>query len=475
MTTQFPWRQRMLVLIAVELAVLGGLVGWRWIRPAGVLPAAVVADPVLGGEFAALADAATRGGAADWQRLGEALLGQGYYRHAEAAFRRAALLDPASLDARYALAYCIDRTGRMAESDPHYRACLALPDPLPGGPPKKGVALYEIGRNHLREGNVAAAEAVFREQPGFWSGEYQLAKLLLHSNRPREAEAIIDRLLTKLPLALELHALRARILDALGKPDAALVARAMAERSAYLLEFNYSTVFVQPFTVRHGLGKIVEDCEARVAAGDVDEASRCLATLDATVANRPVPERATAERLRARIALMAGKPQEALAAARAERERGNHDPALAAIEADALDALGRPDEATEIRKRIAQTSPTAEVYRKLAAAAERAGDPSQRDGWLGRAAFLDGMAAYRRNDLATAVSYFTRATELFPNLESAWFRQGETLLNTGQSGSARAAFLEALTRRPQRGRSHRYLRLTGDTDEDVQDPSVLAQ
>ncbi len=475
MTTQYPWRRHLIGLIAVELAVLGGLVGWRWMRPAAVLPAPVVVDPVLGDEFARLANAATHGGGADWQRLGEALLGQGQYRHAEAAFHQAASLDPASLDARYGLAYCIDRTGRMAESNPHYRACLGLADPPPGGPPKKGVALYEIGRNHLREGNVAAAEAVFREQPGFWSGEYQLAKLLLHSNRPRESEAIIDRLLTKLPLALELHALRARILDALGKPDAALVARAMTERSAHLLEFNYSTVFVQPFTVRHGLGKIVEDCEARVAAGDVDEASRCLATLDAAVADRPVPERATAERLRARIALMAGKPQEALAAARAEWDRGNHDPALAGIEADALDALGRTDEATAIRARIVLISPTAEVYRKLAAAAERAGDPSQRDGWLGRAAFLDGMAAYRRNDLATAVSYFTRATELFPNLDSAWFRKGETQAVTGQSGSAKAAFIKALERRPHRSRNQRYLRLTADAGDGGRDTTVLVQ
>lgn len=475
MTTQVPWRRFLIGLIAVELVTLGGLVGWRWILPAAVLPAPVVADPVLGDEFASLAIAATRGGAADWQRLGEALLGQGHYHHAEAAFHQAASLDPASLDARYGLAYCIDRTGRMAESNPHYRVCLGLPDPPSGGPPKKGVALYEIGRNHLREGNVAAAEAVFREQPGFWPGEYQLAKLLLHSGRPREAEAIIDRLLTKLPLALELHALRARILDAVGKPDAALMARAMTERSAHLLEFNYSTVFVQPFTVRHGLGKIVEDCEARVAAGDVDGASRCLASLDAAVADCPIPERATAERLRARIALIAGKPQEALAAARAEWDRGNHDPALAGIEADALDALGRPDEATAIRARIAQISPTAEVYRKLAAAAERAGDHTYRDEWLGRAAFLDGMAAYRRNDLATAVSLFTRATELFPDLDSAWFRQGEMQWHIGQRESARVAFLEALTRRPQRIRNDRYLRLTGDAGDDGRDTPVQAQ
>jgi tetratricopeptide (TPR) repeat protein len=470
MTAQYPWRRFLIGLTAVELVVLGGLVGWRWMRPAAVLPAAVVADPVLGDEFASLAIAATRGGAADWQRLGEALLGQGHYRHAESVFHQAASLDPASLDARYGLAYCIDRTGRMAESNPHYRACLGLADPPPSGPPKKGVALYEIGRNHLREGNVAAAEAVFREQPGFWSGEYQLAKLLLHSGRPREAEAIIDRLLTKLPLALELHALRARILEALGKPDAALVARARAERSAHLLEFNYSTVFVQPFTVRHGLGKIVEDCEARVAAGDADGASRCLAALDAAVADRPVPERATAERLRARIALMAGKPQEALAAARAEWDRGNHDPALARIEADALDALDRPDEGTAIRARIAQISPSAEVYRKLAAAAGRAGDPSQRDEWLGRAAFLGGMAAYRRNDLATAVDLFARATVLIPAYDSAWRRAGEVYWHLGDRYRAQALFRKSMQLNPARGWVLRHLEIAVTRGEGAKPP-----
>lgn len=450
------WRRFLTALIVVELAMLGGLVGWRWLRPAAALPAAVADDPLLCGEFADLARAATRGAAEDWQRLGEALLGQGQYRHAEAAFRRAAMLDPQSLDACYGLAYCIDRTGRMAESNPHYRRCLTLPDPPPGGPPKKGVALYEIGRNHLREGDLAAAEATFRENIGFWSAEYQLARLLVHSGRPREAEEIIDRLVTKLPLALELHALRARVLDVLGRPDEALAARAMAERGAHLLEFNYSTVFVRPFTVRHGLGKLVEACEARVAAGEVDEAGRCLAVLDAAIAGRPLPERATAESLRARIALMAGKPHEAVNAVRAEWNRGNHDPALGAIEADALDELGRSDEATALRERLVQVSPTADLYRKLASASERNGNPKQRDQCLGRAAFLDGMAAYRRNDLETATMFFTEATKFIPGDPSGWFRKGEVQMHIGQSDAGRESLIEALTRQPQRSRNPRY-------------------
>jgi tetratricopeptide (TPR) repeat protein len=458
------WRRFLTVLIVGELAMLGGLVGWRWLRPAAALPAAVADDPLLGGEFADLARAATRGAAEDWQRLGEALLGQGQYRHAEAAFRRAAMLDPQSLDACYGLAYCIDRTGRMAESNPHYRRCLTLPDPPPGGPPKKGVALYEIGRNHLREGDLAAAEATFRENIGFWSAEYQLAKLLVHSGRPREAEGIIDRLITKLPLALELHALRARILDVLGRPDEALAARAMAERGAHLLEFNYSTVFVQPFTVRHGLGKLVEACEARVAAGDVDGAGRCLAVLDAAIAGRPLPERATAESLRARIALMAGKPHQAVNAVRAEWNRGNHDPSLGAIEADALDELGRSDEATALRESLAQVSPTADFYRKLASAPELAGNPKQRDQWLGRAAFLDGMAAYRRNDLETALDRFTAATRLYPHDANAWIRRGEIEWHMREFRTATDSFGQDTVRQRSSDRINRWMRLTSTTD-----------
>jgi tetratricopeptide (TPR) repeat protein len=456
LTFQSPSRRLLLGLIAAELAVLGGLVGWRWSRPAAVLPAAVVNDPVLGPEVGSLARQAQHGAAPAWLAVGEALLGQGHYRHAEAAFRRAVQLDPQSLDARYGLAYCIDRTGRMAESNPHYRECLFLPDPPAGGPPKKGVALYEIGRNHLREGNLAAAEAVFRESPGFWSAEYQLAKLLLHSSRPREAEAIVDRLVAKLPLALELHALRARILDALGKPDEAMAARAMAERSAHLLEFNYSTVFVQPFTVRHGIGKLVEDCDNRAAAGDVTGARRCLATLDAAIAGRPLPESATAERLRCRIALMAGKPGEALAAAQAEWERGNHDPALAAIEAAAFDALGRPEEAMVIRRRLVQVSPTADLCNKLAAAAERAGDGEARHALAARADFHEGMAAYRRNDLTTALTCFTRATRRDPSLAAAWFRGGEMYWHLGDLSRAAEMFREASFRKPTSGRAGSY-------------------
>jgi tetratricopeptide (TPR) repeat protein len=452
-------RRLLLPLIAVELALLGGLVGWRWLRPAAVLPAAITNDPLLGPEIAALARRAERGAAADWLALGEALLGQGHYRHAEAAFRRAASLDPASLDACYGLAYCLDRTGRMAESNPHYRRCRDLADPRHGNPPKRGVALYEIGRNHLREGNLVAAEETFREHPGFWAADFQLAKLLLHSGRPKEAGEIVDRLLLKLPLALELHQLRARIKEAVGTPRAAVEASVMEERSAHLIETNYSTVFVQPFTVRHGLGRLLKSCKAAVDTGDVALAADRLAAIDAGIAGRAVPERAQAEMLRARIAVAAGRPEAAIEAIAAERRRGRHDPDLAGIEADALDALGRSDEADAIRERLVQVAPAGDLWATLAAAAERAGDGRRRDECLARAAFQEGLAAYRRNDLPGALRSFKQATQLAPTFAAAWHRRGEVAWHLGDTDEAAESLRRAIELRPSADRSRELLSL----------------
>ena len=320
--------------IACATAV-GGLVIWRSLPTPVVIPPALLADPMLAEELSGLAAAAQAGGQPEWMAFGDALLGQGAYRAAEAAYRRAVALDPDDIEARFAVAFCIDRTGRMEESNEHYRACLELPEPPGVQQSKKPFARYAIGRNLLRLEDEVGAEAAFRQNPGFPPAEYQLARILLFSGRPREAEAIVRRGLESLPLSLEWHRLHARILDALGRPAEAAVAREMEERSAHLLEVNFIVDYIGPLTEKVGLNRLLADYEAARQTADTADLDQRLRQIEAAIGDRLIPERFLAAQLRAELALTRAEPEVALKAIEAAEQLGGAGPQLLQLKAAA--------------------------------------------------------------------------------------------------------------------------------------------
>jgi tetratricopeptide (TPR) repeat protein len=457
-------RRLLLILIAGEL-LLGVAVAMRWLpQPSPGLPASFSDDPPLAAEIADLAAATRFGGAAAWTALGDALLGMGDYRNAESAYRRVTETSPHDIEARFALAFCIDRTGRMAEANEHYRRCLELPD-LPGiAQSKKPFALYAIGRNLLRLEDEAAAEAVFRQNTGFPPAEYQLARILLFTGRPREALEIVDRGLDRLPLALEWHRLRGRIMDALDRPADAFAARAMEERSAHLLEVNFSTDYIRPLTTRHGIKRMLAGYEAATGRESREQLGQRLDAMDAAIGGLMIPESITLMQLRANDAMTFGNPQEVVDMIAAQPWLRDSDPLMSVSEADALEQLDRIDEATALRRRLVGFAASSSLHRKLALACEASGDEAGRNQHLSQAELLDGIAMYRRNDIAGALPRFMKAVELDPSNTSALFHRGEMLYHLGRSKEAASAFRDALTQRPGFGRASDFLEYLMDTE-----------
>ena len=437
-----------IVVIAAELALVG-LLATRWSRlPTPQMPAGFPDDPPFAAEVDALVAATRQGGKDAWMALGNALLGKGAYPFAESAYRRATEIAPLDMEGRFALAFCLDRTGRMAEANAEYEKCLELPDP-PGAPQsKKPFALYAIGRNLLRLEDETAAEAAFRRNPGFPPSDYQLARLLLFSGRPKEALEVVDRGLKWLPLALEWHRLRGRILDALDRPAEAFAARAMEERSAHLVEMNFNTDYVRPLITQHGIQRMFGEYAAAAEREPPAELSRRLDAIDVAIGERMIPERTTLMQLRVDLAMRSGNPQDAVDRIAAEPLLRDSDPLIAAYEADALEQLGKLDVATARRKRLVMIAPTSALHRKLATACETSGDEAGRDRHLAEAERLEGIAVYRRNDIAGALLRFQRAAGLDPSNATALFHWGEMLYHLGQPEEATRAFREAANEQP---------------------------
>jgi len=448
---------RWLVLaLALDVAACGWFVGGRLLRPRASVPAAFPDDPLLAAEFAALATRAEQGGAEDWRFLGESLLGQGRYGHAERAFERALELDPLDAEAAYALGFAVDRTGRVAEGNVHYQRCLDIPDDPRRERSVKPFALFAIGRNHLRLGDVAAAEAAFRQNEGFVPAMYQLARILHASGRPKEAAALIDRLLERIPLSLELHHLRARVMEALGEPAEQFAAAAMEERSAHLIETSYGTEYIRPFAHRHGLKRLLDSYEERKATGDPALAG-ALDTIEAAVGDRRIPGRMTLLYLRGERALADGRTDAVPEILQKIAAGGDASTSRLLMEARCRDRQGDADGARLLRERAATMQRTAALERQLADDCDRRGDAAGRDRHLAAEQFLAAMAAYRRNRPDMALQLLRKSAELVPDDATTWFHIGEMEYHLGRRDDADEAFRTALELRPHHGRARDFL------------------
>jgi predicted Zn-dependent protease len=253
-------------------------------------------------------------------------------------------------------------------------------------------------------------------------------------------------------------------MDALNRPADAFAARAMEERSAHLLEVNFSTDYIRPLTTRHGIKRMLNDYGAATGRESREELRQRLDAMDAAIGGLMIPESITLMQLRANEAMTFGKPQEVVDMIAAQPWLRDSDPLMAVYEADALARLDRIDEATALRRRLVAVAASSSLHRQLAVACEASGDEACRNQHLSQAELLDGIAMYRRNDIAGALPRFVKAVELDPSNTSALFRRGEMLYHLGRSKEAAAAFRDARSQRPGFGRGSDFLEHLIDTE-----------
>ena len=450
-------RMLLLLVVTIEAVVCGGLVAGRLLRHVPTLPAPSADDPQLSMELAAVAARAADGDAADWRLLGESLIGQGMYAHAEPVLRRAIALDPREHAARFALAFVLERTGRLTDGIAEYRAFLDMPDPPREAIDRQPFAMFAIGRTHLRAGEVMAAEVAFRENRGFPPADFQLARILYFSGRHAEAAATIDRLLPQLPLALELHHLRERVMEALGRPDDAFAAAAMEERSASLVETSFNSAYVGPFTVRHGLPRLFQEYQRLEKVGDAAGMDALLTTAESLLGSRRVPQQLTVLPLQAERGLARRMPDVAIAAAAAMREAGDGSALPLLLEARARDQRGEQEAALALRLRAVEFEPTAQLHLELAEAFDRMGDAAAGKRHRALHHFHAGLDIYRRNQLPAALERLRMAADLQPDHAATWFHIGEIEYHLGSTEAADAAWRTALECRPGYGRAAEFL------------------
>ncbi|MAX37738.1 MAG: hypothetical protein CME33_14370 [Gimesia sp.] len=446
----------LLILLVVELGYCGYLIADRMARPLPVLPDAESIDPLLMTDFRELAVQAESGSSKEWIRLGQAFLGQGFYGYAENCFRQAIQMDPDDALAQASYAFCLERTGRLQASTREYEKLEAFDGKTDVPFANRRHYLYAIGRNYLREENAEKAEELFRLNNGFQPADYQLAKLLVRSGRAEEALPYIDRNLATTPNSLVFRQLQAEALESLGRMAEAKRARDQVEHALYVVELNFNTTFLTPYSKRHGILRELEAYNQLLERNDMDYLAQKLDEVLALMDERLPQYKATLISM-LEVEYQRKNPERMLQLIQKLKENGVVDAETLQFEAGAYMLSGDMKKAVPLLQRVLEMSPTIEVHQTLADYYDQQKDLKKRDYHQAKMALLYAMMSFRNNQLKSAEEAIERSVELNPEDPQAWFYNAEIKRLLGKTEAAKKSYERCLALNPNHGRAIREL------------------
>jgi Tfp pilus assembly protein PilF len=446
-------------VVVIEAVVCGLVLAQYALRVEPVLPTMSWDDPLVGGELALLADQARTGGSAQWLQLAQALLGQGAYSFAEISFRQALKLDRTNHSAQFGLAFCLDRMGRIEESTGEYQKLTPLR--RQGGKlARLGTeSLYAVGRNFLRTERAADAEEVFLQLPDYLPAIHQLAKLDIGSGRAKQALPLIAAGLEKVPNSLEFVFLQFRAERALGNDAAAILTMDALERAREQVNIHFNTGYVGPFFYRQGLERKVSEYNKLIATKGYDTLSATLNDILSHVQERRSPYR--------RVALMgllevALQQQDADAISKRLEELGDfgeQNVDMLQLEGAAASFHDDLPAAIDLWNRAARMSTSIQLEQHLASAYQQQGDMRNRDLHLAKARLLEGLTAFRSEQVAAAEAPLQKSVQLNPLDAQAWFYLAQTQRTLGRVKAAKDSYQRCLQVNPNHGRALQWLKI----------------
>ncbi|MCG6157994.1 tetratricopeptide repeat protein [Rubinisphaera margarita] len=448
-----------LLTVLVALEVVGAV---YWVsRPSQEVPSLVppvsFSDPVYESELRELSANSKPADPEAARQLAEALVGHGFYAYAEHAYRRALTADENDMSSQFGLAFCLDRTGRIAESTEAYRKVTAMEPRTESEQNLPLFASYSIGRNLLREQNAEAAEALFRQKIRFPPARYQLAKLQIRSGRAAEGLQTLGPGLDELPYSLGLHHLRFRALQQLDQPQRTAEAARLVERSAYLLPINFSTDLVRPFTEGYGFRRDLAVIDREMREGQTQSAEQHLLELRDKIGERKIPQYVTVRLTLGDIYLRSQRANELEQLASELAAFEVRPPELLLWNAGAAAFQDRLDEAADYWHQALLIDPDMQVHMNLKDYFRNQGDAEKSAWHSSRALVLQGRALYRSNRPEQADALFQQAVEEDPQNAEGWFFHAEMNHDLGNTEVARAAYQKCLEIDPLHGRAVRAL------------------
>jgi tetratricopeptide (TPR) repeat protein len=436
----YVWRI-LVILVVLEVAWAGWEVARTLSRPPVPNPDLSRLDETTASDLVALREGMDEGRGESWLELAEAYLAHGCLPESEQCFRRAARLDPKSGRILYGWASALDRLGQMEESSRRYQQAIPL---LPE--PQAQSSYYRIGRNDLRNENLAAADAALQRAGNLPQALYLRAKGKLRNEEPGEALRLLETLQGQMPETIESLRLRAECELAQGNSNQAARTLSRLERVNDRIDLNDQNLLLGITAARYGALRKLNQCSQ---LGDPGTAAECVL---AVIPGHPQEYRYLPQA--AELQRNVGRPEMALELLQRAVEQAGLTPELLEQIGDLHQILHRNNEAHAHWHQAVELGATATVHGKLAESCQARGDlpGTRRHAALQREA--EGVAAYRGNSLDVAVAALQDAVAQNPAAARAWFYLGEAHAALGNDPPAIIAYQNCLKARPEHGRAH---------------------
>lgn len=430
----------LLVVVLAEIVGAGLLIGRTLLREP--VPEADLGrvDPLTASDLGALRARLREEEAPSWRKLAEAYLSYGNLPEAEYCFRRAAALEEHSPRLLLGWGLCLSRLGRTGESTNRLRRAAAISQS-----DAQSECFNLIGRNALREENLAQAEAAFRQAGNLPASLYQLARLLVRTGRFDAAQATLEQLRPVMADGILFNYLAADLAEARGRDAENAASRERAERSTMTFDLDLQRAYLDEAGAKIGFVAQANACQRKPSP---DAAADCLLS---ALKSHP-------RRYRFLLPLVHAQ----LAADRIEVARGLLEDAVASdnISAEILELLGDVLEgqgdvaaARGQWERAVTLAELPSIYEKLYKACQRSGDENSTRLALARKLEADGVEAFRRDDLQNAAETLTKSVELNPERGRPWFYLAEAHRASRVISDARQAYARCLSLNPEHGRA----------------------
>tara|TARA_R110002111_G_scaffold234274_3_gene295308 strand:- start:29399 stop:30784 length:1386 start_codon:yes stop_codon:yes gene_type:complete len=447
-----------IMLLGIELIISGYLIVQRGARPAPVLPPEKLMNPLFANDILALTQQVTEDNSAfGWIQLGEALLGQGFYSHAELCFGQAARLLPASNLAQARLAFCLERTGRTQRSTEIYEKLCADLDNTVESKRKRMQYRYEIGRNYLREENIKQAEMEFRNNLGFLPARYQLAKLLLRTDRSAEALPLITASLQQIPRSLKFLELQLRALRQQGALEDAEKAAMLLEQAHHSIPLHPGTNIIEPYRLQYGIDRRVDEFNTQIGDSSLELLAEEIKTLLELLGEQPSTHRQIFLMRLLEVEFQQKKTKQMRETIQLLDHLGINNAEILLYKAEAIGMEGDWKQAASLGERAALTSKTPQLHFRVAEILEKSGDSTEAKLQQAIAFRLEAMQFYRNNDLTAASKAIQQSLDLNPDDAQTWFNRGLIRQAAGKTADATSDFQECIKLTPQHGRARQKL------------------
>ena len=172
------------------------------------------------------------GGGDNWQRLAECFAVYGYFPEALETCRGARSklgagdrLQP--WRSLYWEGLILDRLGRSRKAVEVFGESLKVAPPA-----QRPILWHLVGRNRMRLEEVREAEIAFARAGDLQVARYERARLMVRTDRPREAIPILDKLLSEDRNFYQVHHWKARAAEALGEQSLAETHDLLAQQTS---------------------------------------------------------------------------------------------------------------------------------------------------------------------------------------------------------------------------------------------------